>query len=166
MPVLLAGREPDDVARPDFFDRPTLALHPTYAGGHDQRLPEGMRVPRGACLGFEGDAGTAHARRFRCLEKRVDANAPVNHSAGPLLEACEPHRLISMVSLLRFVDVSSAASAAAGPDAATARLATAPSMRLRVKLKLLERLPASAWLPLRHCGLSRMSLSIGLEAFG
>src|SRR5438445_5113073 len=48
VPMLLARRKPDDVARPDFLDRPALALHPTEAGGDNQCLPERMRVPGGA----------------------------------------------------------------------------------------------------------------------
>src|SRR4051812_1805764 len=31
VPMLLAGREPDDVPRPYLLDRPTLALHPAKA---------------------------------------------------------------------------------------------------------------------------------------
>ena len=61
VPVLLARREPDDVARPDLLDRPALALHAAAAGQHDQRLTERVRVPRRARAGLEGDG--AHRRR-------------------------------------------------------------------------------------------------------
>src|SRR2546421_13024813 len=48
VPVLLAGREPDDVAGPDFFSGPAPPLRPATAGDHDQVLAERMRVPRRA----------------------------------------------------------------------------------------------------------------------
>src|SRR5581483_11206905 len=55
VPVLFTRREPDDVARPDVFDRAAPALRASRAGGHDQGLTERMRVPRGARAGLEGD---------------------------------------------------------------------------------------------------------------
>src|SRR5215469_3656603 len=55
MPVLLARREPDNVARPDLLNRPALALREAAACRHDQRLTERMRVPGGARAGFKGD---------------------------------------------------------------------------------------------------------------
>ena len=56
VPVLLARREPDHVARPDLLDRPAPALRPAAAGGDDQRLAERVRVPRRAGAGLERDA--------------------------------------------------------------------------------------------------------------
>src|SRR5271156_5589234 len=38
VPVLFARRKPDDVARTDFLDRATVALHPTATGRDNQRL--------------------------------------------------------------------------------------------------------------------------------
>src|SRR5208282_5661981 len=38
MPVLLAGREPDHITRPNFFDRASPALCPAAASGDDQSL--------------------------------------------------------------------------------------------------------------------------------
>jgi hypothetical protein len=35
VPVLLAGRKPDDVAGADFLNWTALALHPAAAEGHD-----------------------------------------------------------------------------------------------------------------------------------
>src|SRR6059036_4183328 len=47
MPVLLARRAPDDVARSNHFDRPTPALHEPAAGRDDQGLTQRMGVPCG-----------------------------------------------------------------------------------------------------------------------
>ena len=59
MPVLLARREPDDVAGADLLDRAALALHAAEAGGDEQRLAERVRVPRGAGARLEGDGRAA-----------------------------------------------------------------------------------------------------------
>jgi hypothetical protein len=54
VPVLLAGRERDHITRPDLLDRTAFALSPAEARGHDERLPERMRMPCSSCTGFEG----------------------------------------------------------------------------------------------------------------
>ena len=98
VPVLLAGRKPDDVAGPDFLDRAALALRPAAAGGDDQGLAERMGVPGGAGAGLEGDAGAADAGRIAAAWNSGSMRTvPVNQSAGPLPEGCEPLRLISIV---------------------------------------------------------------------
>src|SRR5690349_24059306 len=56
VPVLLAGWEPDHVARPNLFDRPTPALRPTAAGRHDEHLAQRVGVPSGASAGLERNA--------------------------------------------------------------------------------------------------------------
>src|SRR5436309_4475299 len=56
VPVLLARREPDDVARPDLLDRAAPALHPAAPGRHDERLAERVSVPRRPCARLERDA--------------------------------------------------------------------------------------------------------------
>ena len=68
MPVLSAGRNPDDVARPDLFFRPPLPLHPAEARGDDQRLAQGMRVPCRAGARLERDNSAADARGRATLE--------------------------------------------------------------------------------------------------
>src|SRR5438270_2482261 len=73
VPMLLARRKPDDVARPDFLDRPALALHPTEAGSDDERLPERMGVPGSARTGLEGNVSAGRARRFLRAKQHVDA---------------------------------------------------------------------------------------------
>jgi hypothetical protein len=65
MPVLLAGRKPHHIARPNLLNGSAFALDPAKTRGDDQRLTE--RVPGGAGAGLEGDVGAADARRFRRL---------------------------------------------------------------------------------------------------
>ena len=97
VPVLLAGREPDHVARPDLLDRPAPALRPAEPSGHDQRLAQRMRVPGRAGAGLEGDAGAARRAPDRA-PRTADRcrTVPVKYSAGPRPDGCEPLRLISI----------------------------------------------------------------------
>ena len=74
MPMLLAGRKPDDVAGTDFFDWPTFGLRPAKPGRDDEGLTERMGVPRGAGAGLEGDVATADACRVAHLKHRVHAD--------------------------------------------------------------------------------------------
>src|SRR5678816_3833726 len=46
VPVLLARREPHDVAGADLLDRTTLTLREPAAEEHDERLAERVSVPR------------------------------------------------------------------------------------------------------------------------
>ena len=73
MPVLLARWEPDHVAWPYLFDRAAPVLRVAAAGCHDQRLAQGVGMPRGPSTGLERDAGADRAGRTRCLEQRVNA---------------------------------------------------------------------------------------------
>src|SRR5262249_24319824 len=57
VPVLLARREPDHVARPDLLDRAAPALGQAAAGRHDQGLAQRVGVPRRPGAGLERDAG-------------------------------------------------------------------------------------------------------------
>jgi len=82
--MLLARREPDDIARPDLLDRPALALREAATGRHNQCLSERMRVPGRARAGFERDAGAADARRIGRLEQRVDADGTGEPFGRPL----------------------------------------------------------------------------------
>ena len=96
VPVLLAGREPDHIAGPDFLDRPALALRPAAAGRDDQGLAERMRVPCGARARLERDAGAGTRAGSGAWNSGSIRTVPVNQSAGPLPEGCEPIRLISI----------------------------------------------------------------------
>ena len=77
VPMFLARRKPDDVARPNFFNRSAPALCQSAASGHDQGLAQRVRVPRGASARLKRDDGTGHSRRITALERRVNA-----HRAG------------------------------------------------------------------------------------
>src|SRR5271157_5509602 len=70
VPVLLAGREPDHVTRPDFLHRAAFALDAAATGRDDQRLTQRMRMPGRAGAGLERDAGAANTCRVGCLEQR------------------------------------------------------------------------------------------------
>jgi hypothetical protein len=80
VPVLLARREPDDVARPDLLDRSAPALGAPDALGDEQGLAERVGVPVGAGAGLEADAGALDALRSRGVEQRVDAD----HTGEPV----------------------------------------------------------------------------------
>src|SRR6187401_212991 len=84
VPVLFAWREPNDVTGPNLLDRPTPTLGAANAGCHDQRLAERVGVPRRPRPG----TGASNSGSMRTV--------PVNHSAGPLADGCEPLRLISI----------------------------------------------------------------------
>ena len=109
VPVLLARREPDDIAGPDLLDRAALALDPAAAGRDDQRLAERMRVPGGAGAGLEGDARRPTRAGSGGRNSGSIRTVPVNQSAGPLPEGCEPLRLIS-IDFLRSGAATSAAA--------------------------------------------------------
>src|SRR5437016_2960955 len=74
MPMLQAGREPDHIARTNFLDQTSFALHPTQAGGDNQRLTQRMGVPCCASPRLERDTGSRCARGCMCLEQRIYAD--------------------------------------------------------------------------------------------
>jgi hypothetical protein len=89
MPVFLARREPDNVARPDLLNLPTLPLRKAAACRHDQRLTERMRVPGGTRAGLEGDAVTLEPLTRAGLGPLNNGSmrtVPVNQSAGPFAD--------------------------------------------------------------------------------
>ena len=57
MPVLHARREPDHIARMDFFDVAALLLDPAATCRDEERLPQGVRVPCRAGTRLECDTG-------------------------------------------------------------------------------------------------------------
>src|ERR1700683_245094 len=60
VPMLLTGRKPDNIARPDFLPRAAPTLHPSEPGGDNQRLAERMRMPGGAGSRLECNACDAN----------------------------------------------------------------------------------------------------------
>ena len=96
VPMLLARREPDHVAGMDFLDRAALPLDPAATGRDDQGLPQRVGVPRRPAPGSNVTLAPA-ARAGACTWNSGSMRTvPVNQSAGPLLEGCEPLLLISM----------------------------------------------------------------------
>src|SRR4029077_17158209 len=88
MPMLLTGRKPDHIARPNFLDRTALTLRPAEAGRDHQRLTEGMRMPGRARTRLERDACATNTRWFGWLEQRINANCagePIGWSFGGTL---------------------------------------------------------------------------------
>src|SRR5438874_4688904 len=75
VPVLLARRAYNDIAGANLAFRAVLAFHPAAAGGHDQPLAEGMRVPGAARAGLEGDERGRDAGRLCRREQRIDADS-------------------------------------------------------------------------------------------
>src|SRR5690348_15817576 len=66
MPMLLARRNEDDIARLDLADRAALGLHPANACDHVERLTERMAMPRRPRARLEADtAGDDAHRRLR-----------------------------------------------------------------------------------------------------
>ena len=122
MPVLLAWREPDHVAGPDFFDRASPALRPAATRRHDQGLTQRMGVPRGSGTGLEGDTGAGRACRAFAWNNGSIRTVPVNQSAGPLLEGCEPLLLISIFNFLYFVFFASCSRTYIAARSATGHL--------------------------------------------
>ena len=96
VPMLLARREPNHVAGMDFLDRAALPLDPAATGRDDQGLPKRMRVPCRPAPGSNVTLAPA-ARAGACAWNSGSMRTvPVNQSAGPLLEGCEPLLLISI----------------------------------------------------------------------
>jgi hypothetical protein len=94
------GAEPHDVAGANLLDRSAVALHASATRRDDQRLPERMCVPRRAAPGLERHGRSADAARSTVAETASQfAPHPVNQSAGPLADGCDPLLEISMVFL-------------------------------------------------------------------
>src|SRR5262249_21877550 len=77
VPVLLAGRDPHGIARPNFPDRRAPELHPADAGNDVQGLAERVGVPGGPRARLEPHPCAADARRRRGFDDRV-----LPHRAG------------------------------------------------------------------------------------
>src|SRR2546425_12004179 len=60
----------------NLFDGTSPALHEAATRRHNQRLTQGMGMPRRAAAGLECDVRTLSAPRSACLEERFDAHLP------------------------------------------------------------------------------------------
>ena len=96
VPVLLARREPDHVAGMDLLDRAALPLDPAAAGRDDEGLAQRVGVPRRPGPGLERDAGTGRTAGACAWNSGSMRTVPVNQSAGPLRDGCDPILLISI----------------------------------------------------------------------
>src|SRR5437762_14169083 len=74
MPVLLAGGNLHDVSRLDFLDRATPLLDAPVAGGDDQDLASGMRVPGRAGAGLERNGCATRVGGVDRLEEHLHTN--------------------------------------------------------------------------------------------
>src|SRR6267143_1977610 len=84
MPVLLAGRALDDVARSNDLDRAAPTLHAPTARRNNQRLAKGVGVPVASRARLECHVCAACARGRRRLEKLVDAYRTGEIFRGPV----------------------------------------------------------------------------------
>src|SRR5882724_10483974 len=65
VPVLHAGRYPDDIVRLHLSPLPTPLLHPAHTGGDDQNLTSQMSVPCAAGAWLKGHVTNRHASLTR-----------------------------------------------------------------------------------------------------
>lgn len=77
VPMLFAGRKPNNVAGADFFHGSVFALRPAATGCDNESLAQRMRMPCGSRAGLERDACAGDAGRRGRLEQWIDA-----HCAG------------------------------------------------------------------------------------
>ena len=88
---------PDHVAGADLLDRFGLIVRPAAAGDNDQGLPQRMGMPRSARAGLEGHGGSADPCSSPWNRESI-LTAPVKYSLAPLVDGCEPLRIIFMAS--------------------------------------------------------------------
>lgn len=74
VPMLLAGRKPDDIAGADLLHRTAFPLHPATARADDERLSKRMGVPCSARARFERYTCAGNERRIGRLKQRIDAH--------------------------------------------------------------------------------------------
>ena len=94
--MLFVRPELHDITGTDFLDRSALALHAASASRDDKRLTYRMRMPGRPAPG--SNVTVAAAARDGAFAENSGSmrTAPVNQSAGPLLEGCDPTRVIFM----------------------------------------------------------------------
>ena len=85
VPVFLAGREPHDVARANFFDGAAFALHPPPTKRDEKSLAERVGMPCRPRVRLERDDRTSDSGWCLALERGVDAyvaREPIGGSFG------------------------------------------------------------------------------------
>ena len=97
MPMPHDRREPDDITGTDLLDRTSLLLRPTATGDDDQGLTERMGMPGRASPGSNVTLAPDVRAGALGWNKGSMRTVPLNQSAGPLLDGCEPILLISML---------------------------------------------------------------------
>ncbi len=88
MPVLDAGRAPDDVARLDLLNPAPPLRGATHPGGHDQTLPRRVRVPSRLGPRLKGDVRAGVGRGSIGREQGSDGDV-----AGEVLGRAFARRL-------------------------------------------------------------------------
>ena len=74
MPVFLAGREPDHVARTNFLDWIAPPLHAPAPSRHDQGLTERVCMSCRPRAWLKGNASAQYARGIGSVKQRIDAD--------------------------------------------------------------------------------------------
>jgi hypothetical protein len=69
VPMFLAGRKPNHITRPDFFNRTAPTLCPPETCRDNERLSKRMSVPSRASAWFKSDARARGTCRIRRLEQ-------------------------------------------------------------------------------------------------
>src|SRR5665213_1097346 len=85
VPMSMARRAPNHVARADLDDGFALALRPSAASRDDERLTERMRVPGGACARFESHARARDTGRLRRRIQGINPDGAGEEIRGSLL---------------------------------------------------------------------------------
>jgi hypothetical protein len=88
VPVLHAGRNPDDVAGADLLNGATPMLHQSHTGCDDECLAEWMRVPSSTRAGLEDDRTATDPCRRASLKSAIDAD-----STGEIVRGTNARRL-------------------------------------------------------------------------
>src|SRR5262249_44221540 len=98
VPMLFVRPDVRDITGADFIDWLAIALDESAPSGHDERLPQRMRVPCRASARLGGDARDDDPCRCRGAEEWVDAHRtgePFGRPLGRGLRSCslDFHRL-------------------------------------------------------------------------
>jgi hypothetical protein len=96
VPMFFTRRKPDNIAGTNLLDAYAFALHPAATSCDDQCLAQRMCVPRRPSTGFKVTLAQRTRAGSGVSTKGSILTLPVNQSAGPFVELCEPTRFISI----------------------------------------------------------------------